>query len=273
MKHLFNLQTIAQELKDAQDQCRQIEPLTSRLRDFSNAEAYAVANMIHEMRMNEGAIQVGRKIGFTNPEMWSIYGVHEPIWAYVYDTTVVQLPGAHAQCRIGQFAEPKIEPEIVLHFRSTPPVSVEPAEILGCIDWIAHGIEIVQSHFPGWKFQAADTIADCGLHATLIVGEPQEVGRLGPGVVSDLETFTITLSCDGNVREQGRGSNALGSPLRAVAHLIGVIAQQPHASPLQSGELVTTGTLTAALPIHAGQNWTTNLNGISLPGISVLFEV
>lgn len=273
MKHEFNLYTIAQELKAAQDQCRQIEPITSRLEDFGNTEAYAVANMIHEMRVNEGAIQVGRKIGFTNPEMWSIYGVHEPIWAYIYDTTVMRLTGVHTQCRIGQFAEPKIEPEIVVHFRRTPPLSIEPAEILSCIDWIAHGIEIVQSHFPGWKFEAPDTIANGGLHAMLIVGEPQEVSWLGPGVLSDLETFTITLSCDGNVRERGRGSNVLGGPLRALAHLIEVVAKQPDASPLQSGELVTTGTLTAALPIHAGQNWTTNINGLSLPGISVSFEV
>jgi 2-oxo-3-hexenedioate decarboxylase len=273
MEHGFNLQNIAQEVKSAQDHCRQMEPFTSRLRDFGNAEAYAVANMIHEMRMKEGAIQAGRKIGFTNPEMWSIYGVREPIWAYVYDRTVVRLTGPHVQCRIGGFAEPKIEPEIVVHFHSTPPVSVEPEEILGCIDWLAHGIEIVQSHFPGWKFQAADTIADWGLHATLIVGEPQEVSRLGPGVVSDLETFTITLSCEGNVRERGRGSNALGSPLRAVAHLIDVIAKQPYASPLRSGELVTTGTLTAALPIRPGQHWTTHLKGIALPGISVSFDV
>ena len=181
MKHGFKLHPIAQEVKAAQDQCRQIEPFTSRLRDFGNAEAYAVAKMIHEMRMNEGAIPVGRKIGFTNPEMWSIYGVREPIWAYIYDKTVMRLTGVHAQCCIGQFAEPKIEPKVVMHFRCSPPVSIEPAEILGCIDWIAHGIEIVQSHFPGWKFEAADTIADWGLHATLIVGEPQEVSRLGPG--------------------------------------------------------------------------------------------
>lgn len=272
MKHGFDLHTTAQELKTAQDQCRQIEPFTSRFRDFGNAEAYAVADMIHEMRLNEGVTQVGRKIGFTNPEMWSIYGVREPIWAHLYDTTVVRLTDPHVLCRIGQFAEPKIEPEIVVHFHAAPPVSVDPKEILGCIDWIAHGIEIVQSHFPGWKFQTADTIADWGLHAALIVGEPLEVGRLGPGVVSDLENFTITLSCDGNVRERGQGSNVLGSPLKAVAHLIDVIAKQPHASPLQPGELVTTGTLTPALPIHAGQNWTTKLKGIALPGISVSFE-
>ena len=272
MKNGFDPHTLAQEMKAAQDQCRQIEPFTSRLRNFGTAEAYAVADTIHEMRLKEGATQVGRKIGFTNPEMWSIYGVREPIWAHLYDTTVVRLTGPHVQCSIEKFVEPKIEPEIVVHFHATPPESMEPAEILGSIDWIAHGIEIVQSHFPGWNFQAADTIADSGLHAMLIVGEPLEVSRLGPAAISDLETFMITLSCDGNLRERGQGSNVLGSPLRAVAYLIDVIAKEPEASPLKSGELVTTGTLTPALPIHAGQNWTTKLNGIALPGISVSFE-
>ena len=269
----FNLQKIAKDMKSTQDQNRQIVPFTSWIKDFGNTEAYAVANMIHKMRMNEGAKQIGRKIGFTNSEMWSVYGVDEPIWAYIYDTTVVRLNSQNAKCYIGQFSEPKIEPEVVLHFCSTPSFDAEPAEILNCIDWIAHGIEIVQSHFPDWKFQTADTIADCGLHAKLIVGEPQNVNFLGPGVLSNLETFNITLSCDGDLREQGSGSNVLGSPIRAVAHLLKVIAKHPDASSLQPGELVTTGTLTTALSINAGQNWTTNLKGIKLPGISITFEI
>ena len=269
----FNLQTIAKDMKVAQDQNRQIAPFTSWIKDFGNTEAYAVANMIHKMRMNEGAKQIGRKIGFTNSEMWSVYGVHEPIWAYIYDTTVVRLNSQNTKCHIGRFSEPKIEPEVVLHFCSTPSFDAEPAEILNCIDWIAHGIEIVQSHFPDWKFQTADTIADCGLHAKLIVGEPQNVNFLGPGVLSNLETFNITLSCDGNLREQGSGSNVLGSPIRAVAHLLKVIAKHSDASSLQPGELVTTGTLTTALSINIGQNWTTNLKGIKLPGISITFEI
>lgn len=272
MAHGLKLHDIATEIKAAQDRCLQLEPLTARLKDFGNSQAYAVAQLVHEMRINDGAAAVGRKIGFTNPEMWSIYGVCEPIWATIYDTTVVRLTGPQARCRIGKFAEPKIEPEIVVHFRSAPPVHADPGDILACIDWIAHGIEIVQSHFPGWKFKAADTIADGGLHATLIVGEPQDVNRIGAGVVSDLERFTISLACDGIVLEQGRGSNVLGSPLHAVAHLVAVIAKQPHVLPLQAGELVTTGTLTAALPIGAGQTWNTNFDGIALPGIQVTFE-
>ena len=160
-----------------------------------------------------------------------------------------------------------------MHFGSSPPASASAVDVLASIDWIAHGIEIVQSHFPGWKFQAADAIADWGLHATLIVGKPLDVTQLGTGVVAaDIENFTVTLSCDGDVREQGRDFNALGSPLKAVVHLIDVIAKQPHAAPLQSGELVTTGTLTAAFPIHPGQTWSTNLKGIALSGIVVSFE-
>ena len=112
MNHKINLQTIANEIKAAQDQCKPIEPITSRFGNFSNDEAYAVAQLIHEMRIKEGAEPFGRKIGFTNPEMWKIYGVCEPIWGYIYDTTVVQLTGSEVRCRIGHFAEPKIEPEI-----------------------------------------------------------------------------------------------------------------------------------------------------------------
>jgi 2-oxo-3-hexenedioate decarboxylase len=272
MNQELNLQNIANDIKAAQDQCRPIVPLTSQFSEFSNAEAYTVAQLIHEMRKKEGAVPVGRKIGFTNPEMWSIYGVREPIWGYIYDTTVIQLTSSKVRCRIGEFAEPKIEPEIVVHFGTTPPESADIAEVLASIDWIAHGIEIVQSHFSGWKFKASDTITDGGLHAKLIVGEPLYVKDFGADVIADIANFTVTLSCDGNVCEQGRGSNALGSPLKAVGHLINVIANQPHASRLRSDEIITTGTLTVAFPIRPGQIWSTNLKGIALSGITVTFE-
>ncbi len=253
MQHACNLHAIAQEMKAAQDEVRQIAPLTSQFSGFDDARAYDVAHLVHRARINEGAVPVGRKIGFTNPDMWSLYGVGEPIWAYVYDTTVVYLSDAHPKCRIGRFVEPKIEPEIVVHFRSAPPVSDDLAEILACVDWMAHGIEIVQSHFPGWKFQAADTIADGALHGTLLVGEPQDVAQLGADLITVLERFAVSLSCDGKMREVGRGSNVLGSPLAAIAHLVAVMAKQRNCLPLQANELVTTGTLTPALPIHADE--------------------
>ena len=272
MERTSHLEGIANEMKAAQDLGKQIELFSARVSGFDSTAAYEVARLIHQARMREGASPVGRKIGFTNLDMWRVYGVCDPIWAFVYDTSVVHLAGSRGVCRLGRFTEPRIEPEIVLHFRSVPPVSNDPAAVLACIDWIAHGIEIVQSHFRDWRFQAADTIADCALHGTLLVGEPQSVDGLGSDLVSQLERFTISLSCDGNVRDTGRGSNVLGSPLAAAGHLISVLAKQPQAKPLQAGELVTTGTLTGALPIRAGETWSTVLDGIALPGISVAFD-
>ena len=268
----MNVEAIARELKAAQDEARAVEPFSARVAGFDTVAAYEVARLIHEARVREGATPVGRKLGFTNREIWPVYGVYAPIWAHVYDTTVVRLSGSPTVCRLGRFVDPRIEPEIVLHFRVAPPVGDDPAAILACVDWIAHGFEIVQSHFPGWKFRAPDTVADSALHGTLLVGEPSSVDALGPELASRLERFTIALSCDGTVRDRGRGENVLGSPLAAAAHLTSLLAAQPGASPIGAGELVTTGTLTHALPVHAGETWTTALDGIGLPGLSVRFE-
>jgi 2-oxo-3-hexenedioate decarboxylase len=41
--------------------------------------------------------------------------------------------------------------------------------------------------------------------------------------------------------------------------------------PLAAGEIVTTGTLTRALPVKPGETWSTTLSGVALPGISVRF--
>jgi 2-oxo-3-hexenedioate decarboxylase len=41
--------------------------------------------------------------------------------------------------------------------------------------------------------------------------------------------------------------------------------------PLAAGEIVSTGTLTRALPIAPGEIWKTELSGIELKGIEVRF--
>jgi 2-oxo-3-hexenedioate decarboxylase len=266
-----DLLALALEMKSAQDATRQIEPFSARVPDFDLEDAYQVCGLIHEARVGEGAKPVGRKIGFTNPAMWPIFGVAEPIWGHVYDRTVVLLDGTAATCPLAPFAEPMIEPEIVLHFRAAPRPGDGLAGILGAIDWVAHGFEIVQSHFPGWKFKAPDTVADGGLHGSLLVGPRVPVGELGSDPVKALEAFTLELSCDGRPVETGRGSNVLGNPLAAITHLLSALEKQPHAAPLEAGELVTTGTITTAHPVHAGETWRTGLQGIPLPGLELRF--
>jgi len=268
----FDIESLAHEIKTAQDSATALSPLTSRFPDFTVSAGYHVARRVHEARVAQGAVPVGRKIGFTNDKIWSAVGLSEPVWAYVYENTVRHCPGGRALLPIGRFLEPKIEPEIVVHFRAAPPATQDLAAILDCIDWIAFGFEIVQSRFPGWKFKVADAVADQVLHAALLIGEPRETSRLGSDLAAKLERFSVALKCNSEVRETGTGANVLGSPLRALAYLIAVVAKQPWAQRIQAGEIVTTGTLTAALPISAGETWSTELEGIELPGMTVKFE-
>lgn len=268
------LQAIAHQVKTAQDQSLFLTQITSQHTGFDAGQAYAVANMVHAMRLAEGARAVGRKIGFTNPAMWPQYGVSSPVWAYLYDTTVTYLPDTSstpATCSLRGFVQPKIEPEVIFHFHSAPPPGGDITAVLACIDWVAHGFEMVQSHYPGWKFQAPDAIADWGMHGRLLVGKPQAVDTLGADLQEALAAFTLALSCDGQLIETGQGANVLGNPLAAVAHLMQVLASQLPHQPLQAGEIVTTGTVTSAYAVQAGQTWQTALEGIDLPGLSVAF--
>lgn len=267
----INPLSLAAEMKAAQDSVRQVEPFTTRLTGFDLPAAYEVANLVHQARLAEGAQPVGRKIGFTNPTMWDVYGVREPIWGYIYDRTVTYLDGTQGSCPLGRFAEPKIEPEIVLQFRAAPPADAGIAGVLDAIGWIAHGFEIVQSHFPDWKFQAPDTVADGGLHGALLIGPRRTLHQLGNDVAAALESFTVALSCNGRHVETGRGSNVLGSPLAAIAHLLSVLARQPGGRPLVAGEIVTTGTITAAYPIRPGETWRSEIRDIALGGLTVGF--
>jgi len=275
------MSAFAEELIGALGTAQSLATFTSRDPSFDAARGYAVAAELHAARVARGEQPVGRKIGFTNRNLWDEYGVRGPIWGYVYDTTLFRPRGGHASAALGSFAEARIEPEIVLHLKSAPPVTRnaergrgpadEEGAILDCIDWIAHGFEIVQSPFPDWKFKGADTIAANGLHGMLVVGDPVPVGSI-PDCAKRLREFRVALRKGDVVAAEGGGANVLDSPLFALAYLVDLLARQPQFPPLAAGEVVTTGTLTSALRVASGENWSTTLSGIALPGLAITFK-
>src|SRR3712207_5269776 len=141
----------ARRVLAAQDEHRQIEPLSQQDPHFDLDAAYGIAAEIRRLREARGERVVGRKIGFTNRIMWSEYGVGAPIWGYVYNTTVDELP-APEPSRLSSFVEPRIEPEIVFGLSRAPTTQMDERALLSCVEWVAHGFEIVQSVFPGWQF-------------------------------------------------------------------------------------------------------------------------
>jgi 2-oxo-3-hexenedioate decarboxylase len=209
------------------------------------------------MRETRGELPVGRTIGFTNPTVWT----YAPMWGYVYNRTVHCLSEIGDTFPLVGLAEPRIEPEIVFRLAVAPTLGMNERTLLESIDWVAHGFEIVQSIFPGWKFSAPDTVAAFGLHGALLIGSRHPISAHGADWGRTLSTFEIDLKRDGTVVDHGRATNVLGGPVSALRHLIDLLARDQANPPLATGGIVTTGTLTRALPVSGGETWTTRTDG------------
>lgn len=243
-------------------------PFTTREPGFDLETAYHVAAEVTRMRAAAGARRVGWKIGFTNRTIWDEYGVHAPIWGPMWSTTVIEVdPGrGPLPLPVSQLAEPRIEPEIVVRFGRAPEPGMDEAALFSCLDGLGHGFEVVQSLYPDWRFQAADTVAAFALHGLYRHGG---LRAPRPEDFAALSDFSITLLRGDTVIDVGHGSNVLGGPLTALRHMLDRLPSDPHGAWPAAGDIVTTGTVTRAFPVVAGEVWSSEVRGLAVPGLSV----
>ncbi|MGE0524352.1 MAG: 2-keto-4-pentenoate hydratase [Variibacter sp.] len=262
---------IAKETFAAIAAARQMTPFSQRGEGFDLPTAYAVTAELRTLRQARGETFAGRKIGFTNRGMWAEYGVYAPIWGDMYASTVHDAGRLSGPFDLSKMPEPKIEPEIAFKFARAPKADMDDAALMGCIEWVAHGFEIVQSIYPGWKFSAADGIAGGCLHGALVYGTPHRVEDMAGAFVTALPKFSVSLSRGGEVVDRGVGSNVLDGPLNAMRHLLTLLKDDKSNPPVAAGEIITTGSLTRAFAIAPGETWSTEIQGLPLPGVSVTF--
>jgi 2-keto-4-pentenoate hydratase len=224
---------------------------------------YAAARALHAHRLQAGWRPVGRKIGFTNRTLWARYGVHEPMWGMVYDRTLIHAQGDRATVPLDRLPQPRIEPEIGFKLRAAPRSSA-PEELVACIEWMAHCVEIVQCHHPDWKITIADCTADNGLHGRLVVGTPAPLRD-----ADHLPRVEAKLFKGDRLVDRGVGANVLGSPIASLGFLVDLLKKQPEAPPLRAGEIITSGVLTDAHPVVPGETWRTEVTG--LQGLTITF--
>jgi 2-keto-4-pentenoate hydratase len=244
---------------------------SSRDPGFDLNAAYAVEAEFARLRLESGRKLAGRKVGYANKAMWRILKLETLVWAHMYNDTVHYAAGNSASLPLAGFFSPKIEPEIV--FKLNKPLSsagLDAAAALDAVEWLAVGFEIIDCPYPDWKFQPADFVAAFGLHRALIVREPQSIDPTRiPELVDQLPSFKLKLFKNGELIEEGSGKNSLRSPALCLAELSSAILRQAGAEPLSAGELISTGTLTNAQPIEAGETWEVTCEGIALPNLTL----
>ncbi len=266
-----DIETLAARLMACYTERALLIPLSTTHSDFDIGTAYRVLDEISTLRRAAGWKPVGRKIGFTNRTIWARYGVSRPIWAPMWSRSVRFAQDDRETVELATFVQPRIEPEVVFKLSMPLSATADVEEVLQSVEWLAPGFEIVQCHFSGWRFSAPDCIADFGLHGALVVGTPVPVATADSGHwASALESFDVRLIRESQTIDRGNGALVLGSPLRALAYLAGELAKSGQPV-LAAGEIVTTGTLTDAWPVAAGEKWSSDYSTLGTRPLTIHF--
>lgn len=252
-------------------------PVQSHADTLTLDDAQAIAYRIEHLRKELGEHTIGRKISFTVPGSWRERNAtgRTAIWGALYDTTVRYAKRNKGLQSLRGAVQPCVTPGLVFKLGETPAEDATAEEIGECIEWIAHGLEVVVCPFKNWEMRMPDAIAAFGLHGTLIVGEPHALSYEVQEQLTDIMAqSSLTLSCTGKSTmflTSGFGDNAWDNPLMAVWHLHQLLMRQSRFPRLKEGDTISASVWSEAYPVKAGQTWATAFAGIALPGLTVDF--
>ena len=239
---------------------RAIGRLTERF-ELSLEDGYAVQDELTARRIAAGERVVGAKLGLTSPAKQQQMKVAEPVYGKLFSGGVHP---SEAPVEIGSLIHPRVEPEIVLVIGERlagPGVTV--ADVLAATEWVAAGMEVIDSRYDDFSFTAADVVADNTSEAKVVLGpllsRPDDL---------DLALIGLLLEVDGAQVATATGAATMGHPAQATAMLANFLGGRGEA--IEAGWMIFTGGLTAAVPLQAGSHVTAtfgHLGSITVRGV------
>lgn len=258
----LDVRELAVELLNAHATAQTVEKPSDRFPEFDLTLAYAVLKGETALRTEAGKPATGRKIGFSNKAVWPKLNLDTIVWGYVFEDTVKYVEGADFTFSLEGMIAPKIEPEIVFKLKHLLPEDGNLEQTLEAIEWVAFGFEIVDCLYPGWSFKPADMVAALAFHRALIIGQPRPASDF-ENLGELLANFKAKLYKNETVAIEGAATNVYGSPALSLAELGRLLYE--HQAPLQPGEIITSGTITDAPLISAGEEWSLEIDGFDIP--------
>lgn len=203
-------------------------------------DGYAVQDEFVQCRTAEEGPVVGYKVGATNETVQSVLGIDDPVYGRVLENTVRW----GRQFEVDSLIEPQIEPEIAFVLGEGLDESANRLDVLSATQFVVPVIEVVDSRIDNWDATAPAAVADNSFAARLLPGDRTATAT------TDLPLEAVEVSINGEHRAAGVGASVLGHPADAVAWLADALSD--HGESLQTGDIVTTGSLTEPIPVNAG---------------------
>lgn len=249
------LAAIAERLDQAAMGATAVEQLAE---EVDVATAYKIQKLSMARRFARGERRLGIKMGVTSKAKMAQVGVTEMLWGMLTSEMLV-LDGG--QVEMSRFIHPRAEPEIAFLIGKRLSGPVTALEAFSAIQGIASAIEIIDSRFRNFKFRITDVIADNSSSSAFVVGPWQapetNVGNLG-----------MTLEFNGQPVGIGSSAAILGHPLRSLVEASAIVGR--YGESLQPGDILLSGSSTAAEPLRKGTRVRVRVEGLEGCGFEVV---
>ena len=243
---------LAAELHESERSRIQIEHFSKRHPQMTIEDGYLISRAWVKMKLAEGRVARGHKIGLTSRAMQQASQITEPDFGTLLDDMFFAEGSAIPANR---FIAPRVEVElafILKHSLHGPGVTI--FDVLSATDYVVPAIEIIDARIEQFDRNTKamrrvfDTISDNAANAGILTG-----GRPVKPDAIDLRWVSALLYKNGVIEESGVAAAVLNHPANGVAWLANKLA--PWGEHLEAGEVVLAGSFTRPVNAVAGDHF------------------
>ncbi len=245
------IQQLAAELHQSEKSRVQIEHFSRRFPAMTVADGYAVSRAWVQMKVAQGRVVRGHKIGLTSRAMQMSSQIDEPDYGTLLDDMFFE-PGDLPAVR---FIAPRVEVELAFILRKKlEGTHITVDHVLDATEYVQPAIEIIDARIEQFDRhnkvmrKVQDTISDNAANAGIVLG-----GRKVSPRNVDLPWVGAILRQNGVVEETGLAAGVQGHPAIGVAWLAMKLA--PWGRCLEAGEVVLAGSFTRPVPAKVGDQF------------------
>jgi 2-oxo-hept-3-ene-1,7-dioate hydratase len=244
-----DIRLAAERLHRAEKSRQQIRQLSLDHPGITIEDAYAIQKAWIEIKLAEGRVIKGHKIGLTSKAMQSALGIGEPDSGVLLDDMFFADGGLVPSDR---FIGTRVEAELAFIIKqrlSGPDCTM--FDVLNATDFVVPALEILDTRIeridPVTKStrKIFDTIADNAANAGIVLG-----GRALRPLEVDLRWIGALCYRNGQLEETGLAAGVLNHPATSVAWLANKIA--PLGLALESGQVVLAGSFIRPIETRKG---------------------
>ena len=244
----MSTQAAAKQLLEAHERRQRFAPLPPGLAPRTESEAYAIQDAFVALRAQKLGALAGYKIALTSAEMRRFVGVDSPQAGVMFESTLKRSP---ARVRAADYVRLIVEFEIAVQIAEDLPAADKPFfrdRVAQAVGAVMPALELADDRNADYKALAKhplELIADNCWNEGAVLGAPIQDWK-----AIDLAAVRGVATINGSKVGEGRGADAMGHPLDAVAWLADHLASSGRG--LLRGDVVITGSIVTTKAVTPG---------------------